>query len=212
MRWLPLAILWAAAVAPPATAQADAWWGHVTALADDSMRGRETGSPEHRKAAEYVAAVFKRAGLTPAGSDGWFQPVRFRVRRIAEARSRLALVRGDKVEPLVFARDATIQLRSSQPGTVDAPLVFLGYGVRAPEHGLDDFKGVDLKGKVAVVLAGAAPKGIPGPALAAARGAGADALHESGRGRRHHHRLAPLRYPVGPLRAFPAPSPDAVRH
>ncbi len=180
MRWLPLAILWSAAVAPPATAQADAWWGHVTALADDSMRGRETGSPEHRKAAEYVAAVFKGAGLTPAGNDGWFQPVRFRVRRIVEARSRLALVRGDKVELLVFAKDATIQLRSSQPGTIDAPLVFLGYGVRAPEHGLDDFKGVDLKGKVAVVLAGVAPKGIPGPALAAARGAGADALHESG--------------------------------
>ncbi len=68
-----------------APAQAEAWWGHVTALADDSMRGRETGSPEHRRAAEYVAGAFQRAGLIPGGADGWFQPVRLQVRRIAEA-------------------------------------------------------------------------------------------------------------------------------
>ena len=83
------------ALAPDsAAAQAEAWWGHVTTLAHDSMRGRETGSPEHRKAAEYVAAVFQRTGLQPGGSDGWFQPVRFRVRRVNEGRSSLALVRG----------------------------------------------------------------------------------------------------------------------
>ena len=81
-----------------AAAQAEAWWGHVTALAHDSMRGRETGSPEHRKAAEYVAAVFQRAGLRPAGTDGWFQPIRFHVRRIDEPRASLALVRGGRAE------------------------------------------------------------------------------------------------------------------
>jgi Zn-dependent M28 family amino/carboxypeptidase len=164
----------------PAPAQAETWWGHVTALADDSMRGRETGSPEHRKAAEYVASIFQRAGLEPAGTDGWFQPVRFRVRRINEPRSSLELVRGDKAERLVFGTDATINLRGSSAGKVDAPLVFIGYGLVSPEHGLDDLKGLDLKGKVAVVLAGASPGGVSGPALAAARAAGAEALGKAG--------------------------------
>ncbi|HET9928107.1 MAG TPA: hypothetical protein VFQ09_04805, partial [Rubrobacter sp.] len=139
------------AVATPtlALAQAETWWGHVTALADDSMRGRETGSPEHRKAAEYVASVFKRAGLEPAGPHGWFQLVRFRVRRINEPRSSLELVRGGTAERLVFGLDATINLRGSSAGKVDAPLIFIGYGLVSPEHGLDDLKGLDLKDKVA---------------------------------------------------------------
>lgn len=161
-------------------AQGDAWWGHVTALADDSMRGREAGSPEHRRAAEYVAEAFRRAGLAPAGANGWFQPVGLRVRRIAEKRSSLALVRGGKTESLALGKDATINLRSSAAGSVDAPLVFVGYGVRSPDHGHDDLAGLDLKGKIAVVLSGSAPKGIPGPALAAGRAAGAEALREGG--------------------------------
>ncbi|HEY7612260.1 MAG TPA: M28 family peptidase [Gemmatimonadales bacterium] len=163
-----------------AQAQAERWWGHVTALADDSMRGRETGSPEHRKAAEYVASVFQRAGLRPAGTDGWFQPVRFKVRRINEARSSLALVRPGRAERLRLGTDATINLRGSAAGTVDAPLVFIGYGLVSPEQGYDDLKGLTLKGKVAVVLAGVAPGGIPGPELAAARAAAAEALKAGG--------------------------------
>jgi Zn-dependent M28 family amino/carboxypeptidase len=174
------AALLAVALPTSAPAQAEAWWGHVTALADDSMRGRETGSPEHRKAAEYVASVFQRTGLRPAGTEGWFQPVGFRVRRINEPRSSLALVRGGKTEPLALGTDATINLRGSAAGKVDAPLVFIGYGLVSPEHGYDDLKGLDLEGKVAVVLAGAAPSGMPGPALAAARAAGGDALGDAG--------------------------------
>jgi len=180
MRRMLAAALLMLATPSAAMAQADAWWGHVSALADDSMRGRETGTAEHRRAAEYVAGAFQRAGLVPAGTDGWFQPVRFHVRRIAEGRSSLALVRGAKTEALAFGKDATINLRSSRAGTVDAPLVFIGYGVRSPEHGHDDLAGLDVKGKVAIVLAGAAPKGIPGPALAAGRAAGADALGQGG--------------------------------
>ena len=180
MRRMLVAALLLLAAPRAAPAQADAWWGHVTALADDSMRGRQTGSPEHRRAAEYVAGAFQRAGLAPGGTDGWYQPVRFRVRRIAESRSSLALVRGGRAEPLAFGKDATINLRSSSAGKADAPLVFIGYGVRSPHLGHDDFAGLDLEGKVAVVLAGAAPKGIPGPALAAGRAAGADALQEGG--------------------------------
>ncbi|HEX2219201.1 MAG TPA: hypothetical protein VHG35_10385, partial [Gemmatimonadales bacterium] len=179
MRTLLIATVLALAFPAFAHGQAEVWWGHVTALAHDSMRGRETGSLEHRKAAEYVAGVFQRSGLVPAGTDGWFQPVRFRVRRIVEPRSSLGLVRGTRIEPLRLGADATINLRGSRAGTVDAPLVFVGYGVVSPEHGHEDFGRLNLRGKVAVVLGGA-PGGIPGPALAAGRAAGAEALRAGG--------------------------------
>ena len=61
---------------------AQAWWKHIKFLADDKMAGRDTGSPEHRKAADYIAAAFKRAGLKPAGTKGYLQPVNFVSRRV----------------------------------------------------------------------------------------------------------------------------------
>ena len=51
---------------------ASRWWAHVSYLADDRMKGRETGSPEHRQAAEYVARQFEAAGLKPAGTSGLY--------------------------------------------------------------------------------------------------------------------------------------------
>jgi hypothetical protein len=165
--------------ATPPPAAADAWWDHVTILADDSMRGRETGSAEHRKAADYVAAAFARAGLRPGG-EGFLHPVRFIRRRLLEERSSLALVRGGRAEPLVFGSEATINLRGSETGGVDAPMVFVGYGLKAPDQGIDDLAGVDLRGKVAVMFSGIAPKGMAGPALAAARSAGGRAMAEAG--------------------------------
>src|SRR5713226_9396899 len=69
------------------------WRSYVEALANDEMRGRDTGSPEHRKAADYVASQFKRAGLEPAGTQGYVQPVKFDARKIVESQSSLDLVR-----------------------------------------------------------------------------------------------------------------------
>ncbi|HYC32841.1 MAG TPA: M28 family peptidase [Gemmatimonadales bacterium] len=165
--------------AAPGAADA-AWWGHVTALADDSMLGREAGSPQYRKAADYVAAAFRRAGLEPSGGEGYLQPVPLRRRQVVESRSSVALVRSGREERLVLGTDAAINLRSTRAGSIDGPLVFVGSALRAPEAGIDDLAGVDLRGKVAVVMSGYAPKGMEGPALAAARGAGADALLGSG--------------------------------
>ena len=71
---------------------ASRWWSHVEALANDGMEGRNTGSPAHKRAADYVAAQFKKAGLEPAGVGGYIQPVAFKTRRIVEAQSSLALV------------------------------------------------------------------------------------------------------------------------
>src|SRR5215813_13606440 len=69
------------------------WWSYVEYLASDQMQGRETGSPEHRKAAEYVAAQFERDGLKAAGEQGFIQPVKFKTLQLDESRSSLALVR-----------------------------------------------------------------------------------------------------------------------
>ena len=164
----------------PAGPAADAWWTHVTALADDSMLGREAGSPEHRKAADYVAAAFQRAGLEPSGGEGYLQPVPLLRRRVVEPRSSVALVRDGRAEPLALGTDAAINLRSTAPGSIDAPLVFVGSALVAPAAGINDFEGLDLRGKVAVVMSGSAPKGMDGPALAAARAAGGAALGSSG--------------------------------
>ena len=156
-----------AAVAP----DGNSWWAHVEALANDGMEGRNTGSAGHKRAAIYVAGVFEKAGLEPAGTDGYIQPVKFKTRTIVESSSSLALVRGEKREPLALGDDANISLRSDAAAAVDAPLVFIGYGLRVPEMSFDDLAGQDLKGKVVVYLAGS-PSTIPGPLRAHYQSAG----------------------------------------
>jgi hypothetical protein len=138
------------------------WWRHVEALANDGMEGRNTGSAAHKRAAEYVAAEFKKAGLEPAGVGGYVQPVKFDTRKIVEAESSLALVRNGRTEPLTLGEDANIGLRIDPAPSVDAPLVFVGYGLEIPERGIDDLKSVSLKGAVAVYIS-ATPKSLPGP-------------------------------------------------
>src|SRR5436305_13461038 len=71
--------------------EGDEWWSHVRVLADDNMEGRNAGSPGHKRAAEYMAAQFERDGLKPAGTSGYFQPVKFKAAQIVEAQSSLTL-------------------------------------------------------------------------------------------------------------------------
>ena len=139
------------------------WWSHIQYLASDDLQGRNTGSEGHRKAAQYIAGEFERAGLKPAGTSGYFQPVKFDVRQIVENQSSVALVRDGKVEALKLGEDAFISLRSDiADGDTDAPAVFVGYGLKVPEKNYDDLAGLDLKGKIVVYLAGG-PASIPGP-------------------------------------------------
>ena len=138
------------------------WWSHVEALANDGMEGRNTGSPAHKRAAEYVATQLKKAGLEPAGVNGYLQPVAFKTRRIDEAKSSLALVGPGKSEALTLGEDANLSVRVDPAATVDAPLVFVGYGLKIPERGIDDFAGVTLKGAMVVHIA-ATPQSLPGP-------------------------------------------------
>ncbi len=142
------------------------WWAHVSFLADDAMNGRDTGSAEHKKAAAYVAAEFKRVGLKPGGTKGYLQPVSFRSRRIVEEQSSLVLVRqGGAAEPVVLGDEATFSMRIEPAPSVEAPIMFAGYGLQVPEAKHDDLAGLDLKGKIVLHLTGG-PSSIPGPLLA----------------------------------------------
>jgi len=150
------------------------WWAHVQALADDSMKGRLTGSAEYLKAAAYVVEQFKADGLEPAGVDGgWYQPVKFDVQRVLAGQSSVSLVADGKTEPLVLGEDAILGTRLPQPKSIEAPLVFIGYGLHLPEAKYDDFDSAEvpkasLKGKVVVYVNGG-PAELPGPLKSFAR-------------------------------------------
>src|SRR5262245_25491978 len=141
------------------------WWSHVRFLADDSLEGRNTGSEGHRKAAEHVAREFEKAGLKPAGTDGFFQPVKFLTSEIDETHSRLALIRDSSTEVLTLGEDANISLRVDPAPSLEAGLVFAGYGLSIPEAGHDDFRDLDVRGKVVVHLSGPPPN-VPVPLAA----------------------------------------------
>ena len=147
------------------------WWSVVSFLADDKLQGRDTGSPGHKVAAEYVADQFSKLGMKPAGTDGFIQPVDFRVKRIDEAKSSLALDSNGKTTPIELGPDAIISLRVDPASAVDAPLVFVGHGLSNPEAKLDDYAGFDVRGKVVVFLAGA-PSTVPGALAAHLQSAG----------------------------------------
>lgn len=146
----------------PGSVEIDRWWAHVVYLSDDSMRGRQTGSPEHRKAAEYVAEQFKKSGLKPGAGAGYLQPVQFVSRRVVEDTSRLALVRNGVEQPITLGEEAMLNMRVDHAPSVDASLVFAGHGLVIPEAKHDDLAGLDLKGKVVVLLTGF-PSSVPGP-------------------------------------------------
>lgn len=152
---LPLLSL---ALSAPVLAQGDdgaAWWAHVKILADDAMEGRGTGTPGYDRAADYVIGQFKALGLKPAGVDGYKQPVDFVEQRIQPDRSRAALVGPQGEVPLAVPGDLIFSGGGGPvPESIDAPMVFAGYGLHLPEVGHDDFAGLDLKGKMVVVLSG----------------------------------------------------------
>ncbi len=150
----------ASGVAPAPTT--DPWWEHIAYLASDELEGRATGSEGHRQAARYVSEQYKQLGLEPGGTQGYFQPVEFGTRRVIEEESGLELLRDGKADPLELGRHAILGRAGETGNTVEAEMVFVGYGLTVPEHDYDDFRGLDVKGKILVGLRGA-PAGIPGP-------------------------------------------------
>src|SRR5215471_4271803 len=154
------------AVAIPTAAQTSpqfdgqSWWNHVKFLADDKLEGRDTGSRGERTAEEYAVDQLKGGGAEPAGTSGFYQPVKFVSHQIVEKESSLTLIRNGKREPLVLGDDAYIGTSIVPVPELKAPLVFVGYGLNIPEKNYNDFDGLNVKGKIAVFLAGS-PADIP---------------------------------------------------
>ena len=138
--------------------------GHMRFLADDLLEGRGAGTRGYDIAAEYVASQFEAAGLEPAGVNGtYFQPVPLRKSLAVEPECSLTLeLPGKKTTTLKFGEHYVVRAESLVPdrSEVTAPVVFVGFGVTAPELGYDDYAGVDVKGKIVAMLSGA-PEAFP---------------------------------------------------
>lgn len=154
------AVVPAAAVPPPVLGQvswpieASRLSDTVKVIASDYFEGRAPGSQGEKKTVAWLIKQYQSLGLEPAGDKGgWTQAVPLVHTRLGKA-DRLEITTQQGKRPLQSDKD--IYLASLRPVNRIAlnkvPLVFVGYGVSAPERGWDDFKGVDLKGKIAVFL------------------------------------------------------------
>ncbi len=141
----------------------DAWFAHLKVLAGDDLNGRKTGTPDFLRAVEYVEGQFKAIGLKPAGVEGYRQPVGFRSALVDSEHSTVALVRQDGTTTALKPGE-DILLSPNRDGAVsaEAPAIFAGHGLVVPGVGIDDLKGLDLHGKIAVIFAGA-PSALHGP-------------------------------------------------
>ncbi len=131
-------------------------------LADDALEGREAGTPGYQKASDYVAERFAEIGLAPGGDDdGWFQSVPLRGGvRVDDAASMTAFTTDGQTLSLERDEDYIVYGSTRLASSVaSGQAVFAGFGIVAPEMGRDDYAGLDVTGKVVVVLQGA-PKGI----------------------------------------------------
>jgi hypothetical protein len=145
-------------VATPAAADpadpitADELLDHVKELASDRLGGRGTGDAGGELAARYVADALKAAGLRPAGDGGgWFQEFPARVASSLGPENAVTIPADSGRRDLGIDRDF-VPLAFSSSTECTAPLVFVGYGVTAPEHGYDDYAGIDVTGRVVVCL------------------------------------------------------------
>jgi Zn-dependent M28 family amino/carboxypeptidase len=136
----------------------------VKYLSDDALQGRGTGQKGGDMAADWIAAQFKSYGVMPAGDQGtYFQQVNFFGVTTDPKQTSFAFVPKSGPEiALKFADDYVANDQThSQKSQIDAPLVYVGYGINAPEYKWDDYKGVDVKGKVLLMLVNEPPSDDP---------------------------------------------------
>ena len=135
---------------PPAVAiSAAEYERHIVTLASDEFEGRKPGTAGERKTVDYLVAEFKKLGLQPGNRGAWTQEVPI-VEITAGSDAELKL--GDAA--LAYGKDMVIWTKRVAPEVTlaDSPLVFVGHGVVAPEAGWNDYAGVDMRGKTAVIL------------------------------------------------------------
>src|SRR5690348_7255351 len=136
----------------------------VKYLADDALQGRGTGQKGGDMAADWIAAQFKSYGLAPAGDQGtYFQKIDFFGVTTDPKQTKFSFVpKSGPQMALKFADDYVANDQThAQKSEIDAPLVFVGYGINAPEYNWDDYKGADVKGKMLLMLVNEPPSDDP---------------------------------------------------
>jgi Zn-dependent M28 family amino/carboxypeptidase len=173
-----LAPVLAAQQIPPAVKTAEASIdpekirAHVKFLSDDLLEGRGPGLRGAELAAQYIATQFALDGLKPGGHNGtYLQQINFVGMKAIPDKTTMSLVpkkpsTGMSIDlysyDLKYGDDYTVSNRTLTPTVdVDAPIVFVGYGVTAPEFGWDDYAGIDVKGKVILCIVGDPPSDDP---------------------------------------------------
>ncbi len=130
---------------------------HMLFLSDDSLEGRDTGSKGHLIASQYLASNFQQLGLKPAGDNGsYFQQVPLRQSKLIQQSPKFSLTSNGTTVNFDYPKEFTTG-PSSHEGKVEvtkAGLVFVGYGLVSKEFGIDDYKNLDVKGKIVVMLPG----------------------------------------------------------
>ena len=126
---------------------------HVKTLASDAFGGRAPGTPGEEASVDYIKTQFARIGLQPGNGSDWFQTVPM-VETTADETTALKLDVAGKPQVLKFGSDMVIGTRTGKTdvNVKDSQLVFVGYGVDAPERGWNDYAGIDVKGKTVVML------------------------------------------------------------
>lgn len=157
MLFCALPIILGAADAPASDGiTPEAMRGHIEFLASDALEGRETGTRGYDVAAEYVASRFRAIGLQPASEKGWFQQVPFVANMVDELELRLTITGQE------FALRRDVRFGPARKGGTEAvggEVVFAGFGIDDPKNGQNDYKGIDVRGKIVAVLSGY-PKGM----------------------------------------------------
>jgi len=134
---------------------------HLNYLADDALMGRMTGTPEYDEAAAYVAGHFAEIGLEPGGDDGWYQQVPMLARRINVDSARFVFHQDDVEKTQRWKEDFVMAGDKVRPETnITAEVVFVGFGIHAPDMSYSDYDGVDVEGKI-VAAFGGAPDSFP---------------------------------------------------
>jgi Zn-dependent M28 family amino/carboxypeptidase len=136
----------------------------VKYLSDDKLEGRGTGQKGGDMAADWIAAQFKSYGLVPAGDGGtYFQNIKFFGVTTDPKQTQFAFVpKSGAPMALKFADDYVANDQThAEKSEIDAPLVYVGYGIHAPEYNWDDYKGLDVKGKVLLMLVNEPPSDDP---------------------------------------------------
>ncbi|UCC82961.1 MAG: M28 family peptidase [Gemmatimonadota bacterium] len=161
-----------ALLVPTCAAQAQEWVGpmgsiteaelrdHIHYLASDFLEGRDTGTEGYMLAAHFGAILFGAAGLEPmftgsSGAQSFFQPIAFESAKVSGTSAMRATVGGKPKDYRLGQEFLALQIFSGGELSVEETPVFLGYGIEAPDHGWNDYEGLDVAGRIAVMVAGA---------------------------------------------------------